>query len=107
MVIMTKIRAKRPVSKRPASRTSARADHWPVADAKARLSEVIQRAGAKAQMLTVHGKTKAVVISTEEYARLKERRTGKSVIALFDGSPLRDVEFGHAPERSPVRDVDL
>lgn len=58
-------------------------------------------------MLTVHGKAKAVVISTEEYARLKLRKTGETVVQLFEDSPLRDVELGRPEEHSPIRDVDL
>lgn len=47
-------------------------DRWTVAEAKARFSEVIDRAQREgAQMVTKHGTPTAVVLSAEEYERLR------------------------------------
>ena len=44
---------------------------WAIQDAKARLSEVVERAQrGEVQVLTKHGKKTAVVLSFEDYARL-------------------------------------
>ena len=44
---------------------------WAIQDAKARLSEVVERAQrGEVQVLTKHGKKAAVVLSFEDYARL-------------------------------------
>ena len=45
---------------------------WPVKDAKSRLSELIERADAEGpQMITRHGRARAVVLSVADYRRLE------------------------------------
>ena len=45
---------------------------WPVKDAKSRFSELIERADAHGpQVITRHGKAKAVVLSLADYRRLE------------------------------------
>lgn len=47
---------------------------WSLAEAKAKLSEVVERAKTRGpQHLTKNGKDAAVVLSAEEYRRLSER----------------------------------
>ena len=62
---------------------------WTVAEAKARLSELIASAAtAGPQQITRNGKPAAVVVSVEEWER-KTRRTG-TLADFFAASPLRD-----------------
>ena len=69
---------------------------WTVADAKARLSEVIERAQTDPQIITQHGKPSAVVVSVEEWARKTER---KGTLAEF---PPRFAPAGRRPRsRAP------
>lgn len=52
---------------------------WSLADAKAKLSEVVERAKTQGpQHLTKNGKDAAVVLSAEEYRRLVEAGDGSS-----------------------------
>jgi prevent-host-death family protein len=45
---------------------------WQLQEAKARLSEVVEKAATEGpQKITVHGEPAAVLISCEEYQRLK------------------------------------
>jgi prevent-host-death family protein len=61
---------------------------WTVAEAKAKFSEVIERAEkAGPQRITRHGKEAAVVVSAEEWKR-KTKRKG-SLVEFFARSPLR------------------
>jgi len=61
---------------------------WPVAEAKARLSEVIERAAAEGpQTITRNGRPRAVVVSVDEWKR-KSRRRG-NLAEFFAASPLR------------------
>lgn len=62
-------------------------DTWTLANAKARLSEVIDRAQAGPQIITRHGKPNAVIVSAEEWAR-KTARKGTLAEFLL-ASPLR------------------
>ncbi|MDD1532569.1 MULTISPECIES: type II toxin-antitoxin system Phd/YefM family antitoxin [unclassified Bradyrhizobium] len=66
-------------------------DTWTLANAKARLSEVIDRAQAGPQVITRHGKPNAVVVSAEEWAR---KTTRKGTLAEFLlASPLRGTDL--------------
>ncbi len=61
---------------------------WTVAQAKAKLSEVIEQAQAQGpQAITRNGKKAAVLVSAEEWER-RTRRAG-SLAAFFAASPLR------------------
>jgi prevent-host-death family protein len=64
------------------------ADNWTVAEAKARFSELIERAQSEGpQTITKHGRTAAVVVSAEEWER-KSKRKG-NLAEFFAVSPLR------------------
>jgi prevent-host-death family protein len=61
---------------------------WAVAEAKARFSEMIDRALADGpQIITRNGKEAVVVVSAEEWQR-KTKRTG-NLAEFFAASPLR------------------
>jgi prevent-host-death family protein len=63
-------------------------DKWTVAEAKARFSEVIDRAQSYGpQTITRKGHKAAVVVGTEEWER-KTRRRG-NLAEFFASSPLR------------------
>jgi prevent-host-death family protein len=62
---------------------------WTVAEAKAKFSEVIERAGRQGpQTITRNGRKTAVVVSEEEWHR-KTKRKG-SLAEFFAASPLRN-----------------
>lgn len=61
---------------------------WTVAEAKARLSEVIERAQSGGpQTITKNGRTAVVVVDAEEWER-KTKRSG-NLAEFFAASPLR------------------
>lgn len=78
---------------------------WTVADAKARLSEVIDRAQRDPQVITRHGKPSVVVVSAEEWAR-KTARKG-SLAEFLLASPLRGAELDLGRDRDVPQDLDL
>lgn len=62
---------------------------WTVAEAKARLSELIARASTDGpQRITRNGKPAVVVVAADEWER-KTRRVG-TLADFFAASPLRD-----------------
>ncbi|MCD2174327.1 type II toxin-antitoxin system Phd/YefM family antitoxin [Rhizobium sp. C4] len=78
---------------------------WTVASAKAKLSEVIERAQTEPQTITRNGKPSVVVVSAEEWQRKTAR---KGTLAEFlMASPLRgrDLDMDRLPD--PPRDLDL
>lgn len=61
---------------------------WTVAEAKAKLSEVIERARSGGpQTITKNGRTAVIVVDAEEWER-KTKRTG-NLAEFFAASPLR------------------
>ena len=85
----------------PADKTS-----WTVAEAKAKLSEVIDRSRTDGpQTITRHGQIAAVLVSFEEWER-KTKRIG-TLAEFFAASPLPDSEL--VVERSPEkpREIEL
>lgn len=85
---------------------SKRKSSWPVADAKARLSELIDQANAIGpQTITRHGRPAAIVVSVEEWKR-KSRRKG-TLAEFFAASPLRDSGLEVERCQEPDRPLDL
>ena len=71
-------------------------DIWTVAEAKAKFSEVLDRALSDGpQTITRNGKTTAVIVSAEEWVR-RAKREG-TLLDFFANSPLR--EYGVEIER--------
>lgn len=82
--------------------------HWLLQDAKARFSELVRRVRSEGpQHVTVHGRDEVVVISAEEFRRLKGERTGEALIAAMQASPYRDIDIEPKRDRMPVRGVEL
>ena len=87
-----------PPRRRKRSSTTGR---WLLQDAKARFSELVRRVRSEGpQRVTVHGRDEVVVISAEEFRRLKGDLTGDALIAALQASPLRDIDL--APTRTPM-----
>jgi prevent-host-death family protein len=79
---------------------------WTVAQAKARLSEVIEMARSRGpQTITRQGRTAVIVVSAEEWER-KTKRVG-NLAEFFAGSPLRDSGLTVQRRNDRARKVDL
>lgn len=77
-------------------------------DAKARFSELVRRVRSEGpQRVTVHGRDEVVVISAEEFRRLKGGLTGAALIAAMRASPHREIEVEPKRAPAPVRKVSL
>jgi prevent-host-death family protein len=87
---------------------NARPGQWQLLDAKAHFSELVRRVHSEGpQRVTVRGRDEVVVISADEFRRLKGDLTGEALIAAMQASPDRELDI--APERTamPVRKVAL
>jgi prevent-host-death family protein len=81
------------------------AQTWTVAQAKAKFSEVIDRAMSEGpQTVTRKGRTAVVVVDAEEWQR-KTKRVG-TLADFFANSPLREGGL-KLPRRTRPRRVDL
>ena len=79
---------------------------WQLQEAKNGFSQLIKQAVAgDVQRVTVHGKSAAVVVSAEEYARLIRRRGKLSAALLRPDIAGDDLNFGRDADTG--RDIDL
>jgi antitoxin Phd len=83
---------------------------WQLQDAKNKFSELVERAAeGEAQVVTKRGKRAAVLVSAEEYARLKGQESGAPAVDFIQhilSAPKGDFT---PPRRSKskLRPVDL
>ena len=78
---------------------------WTVAGAKAKLSEVIERAQSMPQTITRNGKPSVDVVSAEEWQR-KTARKG-SLAAFLMESPLRGADLDLERQQDEPGDLPL
>jgi prevent-host-death family protein len=82
------------------------APNWTVAEAKAKFSEIIDRAMSEGpQTITRKGRTAAVVVGAAEWQR-KTRRAG-NLAEFFAGSPLRGSELKVRRSKARPRKIRL
>lgn len=80
---------------------------WPLQDAKARFSEVVRRVLKHGpQHVTVHGRDEVVIVSTQEFRRLKGEQKGDLLIAAMQSAPV-PFDLERQPMPMPVREVDV
>lgn len=79
---------------------------WSVAKAKDNLSEVIRRSRSEGpQEISLHGEAAAVVLSAEDFRRLKDHRAARDFKDwLLNGPSLEGVDLERY--RRPARDID-
>ena len=81
-------------------------DQWTVTEAKARFSELIDRAQSEGpQTITRKGHRAVVVVSAEEWER-KTKRPG-NLAEFFAASPLRGSKLKVGRVKGRLRKVDL
>lgn len=78
---------------------------WTVANAKAHLSEVIERAQSEPQMITRNGTPSVVMVSVEEWNRKTVRKGSLATFLL--SSPLAGADLTDARLPDEPRDLAL
>jgi prevent-host-death family protein len=70
-----------------------------------RFSEVVRRVKSDGpQHVTVRGREEVVVITAEEFGRLRGAQTGQALIDAFRSCPYRDLEIEPSRSLMPFRD---
>ena len=81
---------------------------WRLQDAKARFSELVRLARQVGpQRVTVRGREAVVVLSTEEYDRLRNTGTGAALVRAMADPRLREIDLERPKWTPKVRDVKL
>lgn len=79
---------------------------WQLQEAKGNFSQLIKlAAGGDAQVVTVHGKPTAVVVSMQEFARLTRRQLKLSCALLCPELAVEDLDFSRT--RDTGRNIEL
>lgn len=79
---------------------------WTVAEAKAKLSEVIERARRRGpQTVTRNGRPAVVIVAAEEWER-KTKRSG-NLAEFFAASPLRGSTLTIERAKDTAREIEL
>jgi len=79
---------------------------WQLQEAKNKFSQVVNEAVDKGpQVITRWGKEIVVILSREDYGRLKKSQTG--VVEFFQNSPLVGVELDLERDKTYPREVIL
>jgi prevent-host-death family protein len=79
---------------------------WTLADAKARLSQVVDNALKQGpQVITRHGRKAVVVVAAEEWERRTQRKG--TLADFFAASPLRDSGLEIERSKDGPREIDL
>ncbi len=79
---------------------------WQLQEAKNRFSEVVEEAIKHGpQTVTKHGREAVVVMSVEEYQRMKQPQ--KNLFQFFQDSPMYAVELDLTRSQELPRDIDL
>lgn len=79
--------------------------NWTVAGAKAKLSEVMERAQLAPQTITRNGRPSVVVVSAEEWQKKTARRGSLAEFLL--ASPLRGADLDLERQNDEPRDLSL
>lgn len=79
---------------------------WQLQEAKAKFSEVVKLARREGpQEITMHGQPTAILISKEDFQRIKGKKP--SLVALMRSSPLKGIDLDLERDKSPVRNIKL
>jgi antitoxin Phd len=78
---------------------------WPLSDAKARLSELVENASHTPQVIARHGNPSVIVVSVDRYKELVGRK--ESLWDFFRNSPLVGLDLDLERSKDPGRDIDL
>jgi prevent-host-death family protein len=79
--------------------------HWQLQEAKAKLSELMRLVKDAPQMITVHGKEEAVLLSKAHYDSLTQAKS--NLFQFMQNSPLKGENITFERENSLERDINL
>lgn len=79
---------------------------WQLQEAKSKFSQLVESAISDApQIVTKHGKNAVVVISYQEYKKLKKPST--DIVSFFQDSPLSEIGLDLERSKDLPRDIEL
>ena len=80
--------------------------YWQLQEAKAMFSKVVRSASEGPQIITVHGKESAVVLSMDDYRKLTAH--DENLVSFMEKSPWADQETELPPrQKDTIRSYDL
>ena len=77
---------------------------WQLQEAKAKLTQLINKSKSEPQIISRHGINESVVISMEQYLSLCGAK--ENITTYFKNSPLYELDITFERDQSPFRDID-
>lgn len=88
----------------PKSRPQFPPGKWKLSDARAHLGELVRRVRDEGpQRIIVQGREEVVMITAEEFRRLRGELTGSALIDALQASPFREINLDSEAVQMPVR----
>ncbi|NDH66687.1 MAG: type II toxin-antitoxin system Phd/YefM family antitoxin [Gammaproteobacteria bacterium] len=78
---------------------------WQLQEAKAKLTQLINRSKSEPQIISRHGVNESVVISMDQYLELCGAK--ENITTYFKNSPLYGIDIALERDQSSFRDTDL
>ncbi len=79
---------------------------WQLQEAKGRFSQLVKEAASgEAQVVTVHGKPAAVVVSAETYTRLTRRKGSLSAALLQPSLGIEDLDLARSRDTGRALEI--
>ena len=78
---------------------------WQFQEAKAKLTQLVNKASKHPQLITRHGNPAVVVMNVEDYEKLTSKH--ESLVSFLKRSPLCGVDLKLDRSKASMRDVDL
>lgn len=79
--------------------------HWQLQEAKAKLTELVNRAIKQPQMITRHGEPTVVVLDVKAYEKLLGQQ--ENLVSFLRRSPLCGLDLKLKRDHSGMRDIEL
>lgn len=81
-------------------------NHWQLQDAKNKFSSLVDKAQHNGpQIVTKHGKDAVVIMSVDEYKKLKKPK--KNLVKFFQSSPIAKENLDISRNKDLPRDIEL
>ena len=78
---------------------------WQLQEAKAKLTELVNKCKLEPQFISRRGVNEVVVVSVDKYTQLL--KTKESIVSFFKNSPLNGVDLEITRDKTVLREIDL
>ncbi|KKB96700.1 Phd YefM [Candidatus Arcanobacter lacustris] len=78
---------------------------WQTQEAKAKLTELMNKAKIRPQIISRRGINEIVMMNIKDYEKLCNKK--EDIVSFFKNSPLNNLEIEFERDKSPTRDIEF